>query len=263
MEQGFFSNKLNQFLGALVLLATFLALLSYTLLNLQKSEYTDPMPPMISVSGEGEVLAIPDVGQFSFSVQAEADTAEVAQTESGVAVNSILDYLREQGIEDKDIATENYNLWPRYRWEERICLEGVSCPGPERVQDGFEVNQTIRVKVRDTDLAPSIIAGVGERGATNISRLNFTIDDVDALREEARALAIDDAQAKAAILADQLGVQILQLASYNENRGYIPSPYMLDRAMSADAEEAGYGGAELPVGEESTTVTVNLTYRVR
>jgi uncharacterized protein YggE len=263
MESGLFSNKLNQFLGALVLVSAFFALLSYTLLNFHKSDFVNPVPATISVSGEGEVLAVPDIGQFSFTVSAEAEDASTAQEESGTKVNEIIAYLREQGIEDKDIKTENYNLWPQYRWEERVCPAGSYCPPGERIQDGFEVSQTIRVKVRDTDEAGAIIAGVGERGATNISNLNFTVDDTDALRAEARNLAIADAKAKAELLASQLGVEIVQLSSYYEDRGYNPGPYAFERSMSADMEEGGFGGAETPVGEEGTMVTVNLTYQIK
>ena len=130
--------------------------------------------------------------------------------------------------------------------------------------DGFEVTQTVSVKVRQTDEAGGIIAGVGERGATNISSLNFTIDDTDELTAEARAAAITDAQEKAQVLAKQLGVQIMRLANYSEAGGGY-QPYYNDRAMSldGDATEEAFGGAKMPVGEESTKVQVNLTYEVK
>lgn len=240
-----------------------LALGSYAKLNFEKIEYLSPMPATITVTGEGELFAVPDIGQFSFSVMAESEDVTAAQELSGTKVNSILEYLREQGIEDKDIKTLNYNLYPRYRYEERICPLGSYCPPGERVQDGFEVNQTVQVKVRETDKAPSVIAGVGERGATNISGLEFTIDDVEVLRKEAREKAIVDAQEKAAVLANQLGVKIVRLTSYNEQGGGY-EPYYKAAAMAMDMEEAaGFGGAELPMGEEGTKVEVSVTYEVR
>ena len=264
MNSGLFNNKWNVILGGLVLVAAILALLSVTVINLQKTDFLNPVPATISVSGEGEVFAVPDIGEFSFTVNAKADDAATAQEESGTKVNEILAYLKESGIEEKDIKTQNYNLWPQYRWEERICPAGSFCPPGERVEDGFEVSQSISVKVRNTDEAGGIIAGVGERGATNISGLNFTIDDPEALRAEAREAAIKDAKQKAKELARQLGVEIVQLSSYYEDQGYSPTPYFFEaRAMSMDASEESFGGAELPMGEESTVVTVNLTYQVK
>lgn len=257
----YFSEKYARLLMSLTLLAAIVALASYAYVNFEYSSGYE-YEATISVSGEGEVLAVPDVGQFSFSVNAEGETAAEAQELSGTAINEILAYLREQGIEDKDIKTQNYNLYPRYRYEERVCPLGSYCGPGERVQDGFEVSQSVSVKIRNTDEAGAIIAGVGERGATNISSLNFIIDDEEALRVEAREMAIADAKEKAKKLAKELGVDLKRIVSfYEDSYNY---PYYEARAMSFDmAEDGGFGGAELPMGEESTSVSVNITYEIR
>ena len=264
METGFFSNKQARLLGLLTLLMLIIALGSYAMVNFEKLESLDLNPATISVSGEGEMLAVPDVAQFSFSVTAKEDTANAAQEASGTKIDAILAYLAEQGIEEKDIKTQNYNLYPNWRYEERVCLSNSFCPPGERVQDGFTVSQSVMVKVREVDRAGEIIAGVGEREATDISSLNFTVDDTDALKEEARAKAIADAKAKAEVLAEQLGVRIISIAGYYEGGGDFGPVYAESRALAFDsAEDEGFGGAKLPVGEESTKVTVNITYKVR
>ena len=144
-------------LGPLTLLMAIIAMASYATLNFYKVDFLNPTPATISVSGEGEVMAVPDVGQFSFAVKAEAEDAATAQEESGLKINEIISYLKEQGIEDKDIKTQNYNLYPTYRYEDKICPVGTYCPR-ERVEDGFEVSQTVQVKVRNTDDSGKIIA---------------------------------------------------------------------------------------------------------
>ncbi len=257
----FFSNRYAKLLTLLTLAAAIIALLSYAWVNFEYTTTSD-YEATISVNGEGEVLAVPDIGQFSFSVKAEADTATEVQEVSGTAINEILAYLREQGIEDKDIKTQNYNLYPRYRYEEKICPFGSYCGQGERVEDGFEVSQSVSVKVSDTDQAGAIIAGVGERGATNISSLNFIIDDIEALQTEAREMAINDAKEKAERLAVQLVVKLTRIVNFYENEGR-ESYYMERSVMAMDASESGFGGAELPMGEESTKVTVNITYEIR
>jgi uncharacterized protein len=263
MDANFFNSKPMRILGSLTLFMVILALGSYASLNFEKINFLNPTPATITVSGEGEVLAVPDIGEFSFAVNAEADTATAAQEQSGTKINQILSYLEAQGIAEKDIKTQNYNLFPRYRWESKVCPVGSYCPGGEQVQDGFEVTQTIRVKVRETDMAGAILAGVGERGATNISGLNFTIDDPEALQAEARAKAIADAKTKAGILADQLGVQVVRLVAYSEN-GSVYEPKFTARTFALDAsDEESFAGAELPVGEDSTTARVSVTYEVK
>lgn len=263
MESGLFNSKCGQFLGSLTLVAAICALGSYALLNLQKSDFINPMPATISVTGEGEVLAVPDIGQFSFSVEAEGVDAAEAQEASGTKINAIISYLQEFGVAEKDIKTQNYNLYPKWRYEEQVCPVGTFCRG-ERVQDGFSVSQSVMVKVRDTEQAGEIISGVGELGATNISSLAFTTDDTDVLKAQARTLAIEDAKEKAQILATDLGVELLQISSYYEENNYY-EPYYDTRMMAMEDGMGGaeFGGPELPMGENSTTVRVNLTYQVQ
>ena len=258
-----FSNTPMRMLGGLAVFMLLVALGSYASLNFEQIKYLDTTPATISVTGEGEVLAVPDIGQFTFSVQAEADDAAAAQEESGTKINTIVAFLKESGVEDKDIKTVNYNLYPRYRWEERLCVSGVYCPPGEQIQDGFEVNQSIQVKIRNTDDASAIITGVGEREATNISGLDFVVDDTDALAAEAREKAITDAKEKAVKLADDLGVRLVRIMGYYEDGNqYMPEPYQA-RAMSFDmAEESGFGGAALPMGEDKTAARVTITYEI-
>lgn len=264
METTFFNSKMGRLLGSLSLAMLILALGSYALLNINELDSSADMVATISVNGTGEVLAVPDIGQFSFSVNADGETADAAQEASGTKINAILAYLKEQGVEDKDIKTANYTLYPKYRYEERVCAFNSYCPPGERIEDGFEVDQTVTVKIRETDKATTIIAGVGEQGATNISGLDFTIDDMEALRTEAREKAIADAKEKAETLAQQLGVRLVRIVSYYENNGNYPEPYYDTKVMTMEAtESAGFGGAELPVGENSTTASVSITYEIK
>lgn len=263
MQNGLFHTGPMRVLVALTLLMVIIALGSYATLNFTQVDFLNPSPAVISVSGEGEVTAVPDIGQFSFSVNAEGEDVVLVQEESGAKINAILAYLAEQGIEDKDVKTQNYNLYPRWRYEERLCEGFGYCPPGKQVQDGFEVNQTVSVKVRDTQTAGTIIAGVGERGATNISGLNFTIDDPEALQAEARALAIADAQEQAVLLAKQLNVRVVRIVNFSEDgRGYYPQPFET-KAMAFDmAEESASVTPDLPVGEQTTRAQVSITYQV-
>jgi len=261
--QSLFTNTPMRILGGLTVFMVFLALASYASLNFERIKHLETIPATISVSGEGEVVAVPDTGQFTFSVQAEAETADAAQEQSGTAINEIIAYLTESGVAEADIKTTSYNLWPRYEWmRNQVCPAGAQfCPEGQRVQTGFEVNQTVEVKVRDIEAASRLLTGVGERGATNISSLNFVVDDTEALKAEARAAAIADAQAKAVELAEDLGVQLVRVAGYRENNNQHGHPQPFEaRAM---ADEAGFGGPELPVGEQETTAQVTITYEIR
>ncbi len=263
MGNSFFSSKQNQTLGTLVMVAAIVALAAYAYQAFTKDDNFGMGPTSISVVGKGEVISVPDIAQFSFSVRGEGADAAIAQEASGTIINAVMAYLAESGVEDRDIKTEGYNMYPKYRYDEKPCAFGSYCPPGEQIADGFEVTQTITVKVRETEAAGAILAGVGAKGATDISGLSFTIDDEDVLKDEARTLAIADARAQAEKLADDLGVTLVKMMSYYEDQPYNPTPYYGMESDMAFKSEAAFGGAEIPMGEGTITSTVNLTYEIK
>lgn len=223
----------------------------------------------ISVEGVAEVTAVPDIGAFHFTVEAEDADVAVAQETSGEKINAIMEYLKtEGGIEEKDIKTTGYNTYPRYEYERTNCTFG-DCSS-ERVLKGYVVTQSVSVKVRDTQKAGALISGVGSRGATNLSGLSFEVDDLEGKKEEARLAAIADAKGKAKRLADELGVRLGDIVSFNDgNYGGYPMPMMAEtRAMDGDMmfDEAVSEKAfapEIAVGEDTITARVTLVYKIK
>lgn len=260
-SQPFLSLWYVRALIVIVLIGIVASLGAYTKLTLREAKYGQYGATSITVRGEGEIMATPDIGTFSFSVMSEGADAATAQSASAEKINAILSYLEESGVEEKDIKTQNYYLNPKYRYEERVCPINTYCPPGEPILDGYTVTQSVEVKVRDLDAAGNLISGVGERGATNISQLQFTIDDESALRAEARAKAIEDARQKAEALAEDLDVSIVRFMSYYEEEAYPYYGYGGDAMMAR--EEAAMVSPKLPTGENATMVTVNVTFEVK
>ena len=53
---------------------------------------------VISVSGEGEVFAVPDIAEISFSSQVKKKTVAEAQREVTSTMNSAIDFLKKSGV---------------------------------------------------------------------------------------------------------------------------------------------------------------------
>ena len=217
----------------------------------------------ISVSGEGEVFAVPDTAVFSVTVLEKAKEVKDAQDAATKKSNDIIAYLKQGGIEDKDIKTADYSVNPDYEWKQSACPQGVFCPPGKQVLVGFQVSQTLSVKVRDTKKAGDLLSGVGSRGATEVSGLSFEIDDEDALKAEARDEAIAQAKDKAEALAKSLGVSLVRVVGFSEGGGGGPIYYAKSAMM-----ETGLGGAasiapEIPVGENRIVSNVNIVYEIR
>lgn len=212
----------------------------------------------ITVSGTGDVVVKPDIATVSFSVTAENLDVSKAQTESATKINKIIDFLKTKGVEDKDIKTTNYNIYPRYNYV------GATSYYPytgKQVLAAYVVSQTVEVKIRKIADAGAILSGVGEFGVTDVSGLSFTVDNQDTVKDQARALAITDAKTQAKVLADGLGVKLVKITSFSENGNY-PIAYGGGYAGISLAKEASVV-PQVPTGENKITSTVSITYEIK
>lgn len=221
-----------------------------------------PISNSITVSGQGEIFAVPDIATFTFSVVEEAKTVKEAQDEATRKINSALELLEMKGIEERDIKTTSYNLYPRYEFV-RSGVSSIKYPNGRRELTGYEVNQSITVKVRDTEKAGEILADIGAAGVSNVSGLQFTIDDEEELQREARKEAIEKAKEKAKELANDLGVSLVRVVNFSESgAGTRPVFRAFDTAIALESSVGG-SAPEIPVGENKIVSNVNITYEIR
>ncbi|MBI3634118.1 MAG: SIMPL domain-containing protein [Candidatus Yonathbacteria bacterium] len=219
----------------------------------------------ISVSGEGEVLAVPDIATISFGVREEAKKVSDAQNKVSAKMKTTLTAVRKLGVPDKDIKTQNYNSYPKYEWQDGAvsCLS-LNCPPPrpnKQVLTGYEVSQSVTITVRNLDLVNGLVDTLGTAGVTDMNGPNFAIDKQDELKTEARKQAIDKARAKAYVLARDLGVSLVRVVSFSEGQNYP----IYARTMMAEGVGVSKDAStpELPQGEEKITSQVTVTYEIR
>lgn len=255
------SEKIKNYLGIAIIIVVLVfayATISYV------STYSKSIEPSsfrsFSVSGEGKIVAIPDVAQFTFSVidQGGLNIADL-QKKNTQKTNNAIEFLKSNNIEEKDIKTQSYNLTPRYQYFS--CPRDVSapCPPPEIV--GYTVTQTVLVKIRDFNKIGNVLAGVIENGANSVSQLSFTIDDPTSLENQARTEAIAKAKEKAKLVAKAGGFSLGRLLSIEE--GFVPGP-IFAKGIGGDF---GVGTEALPPptiepGSQEITVNVTLKYEI-
>ena len=211
----------------------------------------------IVVSETGEVYTRPDLALISFSVSIEKENIAEAMLENTEKMNSVIEYMKGQNIEEKDLKTTNFVIYPRYEYRQSQSYPYI--PTGERVLAGYVVEQTLEVKIRDLEKIGGIIQGANEKGANQTGNLQFTIDNQKELKKEARAEAIEKAKEKAKELASQLGVKLVKITSFSES-GVFPRPLYLETTKS------GLGGADesfqIESGENKVEVTVSITYEI-
>jgi uncharacterized protein YggE len=234
------------------------------------SAYSRSVVPSASfaVTGESRVTVVPDVAQFSFGIVTEGGKDISALKKDNTAkANAAIDYVKSQGIDPKDIETQNYNISPRY--QNFSCPPVVysagsaaSSPCPPSQIVGYTINQNITVKVKDFDKIGEIISGVTERGANNVSDLSFTVKDRDKAENEARGKAIAKAKEKAKELAKAGNFRLGRIVSIQES-SYAPSPYNRVYGMGgAEAMDVKSIAPSIQPGSDEIVSQMTITYAI-
>ena len=222
---------------------------------------------VISFSGHGEVSAVPDIANVDFTIEKDAKTVKEAQANVAAVESKALDFLKANNVAVKDIKTTNSSFYPKYEYvvdtkAGTACTPYGCSPQPgKNVITGYTATESISVKIRNTDDAGKIIEGLGTVGVSNLNGPNFAIDKEDALKDNARKLAIDEAKSKANKLAKDLGIRLGKITSFNEGGNY-PTPMYSAKAMMTDSVVAS-APAQLPVGENLITSDVTITYQIK
>ncbi len=259
-----YSKKIGQFIVVtLGLLSLFLLVKVFADLKRLPRAGNEVYPQStIMVSGEGEAYAIPDIASFNFTVTETSESVQSAQEAMNTKVNAALSSLKSFGVDEKDIKTISYNVYPKYEWNQPPCVYGMSCPSGKSELVGYEASQTILVKVRDTKKAGDLVGAIGALKISNVSGLDFTVDNKDEFIAQARAEAIKKAKEQAKTMAKQLGVKLGKVMYINEQGNYMPM-YYGGAYMEKDMGMGGANQASLPVGENRITSQVTITYEIK
>ena len=227
------------------------------------------MSNTITIAGKGEVDAVPDIAQFTFGVSQDGKTPTEAQQKVTDKMNPIIDKLKSMGIDEKDIQTTDYQLYPKYEYQSQVCPMGASAggapvycpPNGRQVLNGYTETHNIAVKVRDVTKAGDVVAAVTALGITDVSGINFIVDKQDEKVQEARRLAIADAKAKADVLARDLGVHIVSIVSFNDSGNNYPI-YATMGAMAKDSAAPAAPAPNIPQGQNKITSNVSIVYAI-
>jgi uncharacterized protein len=206
----------------------------------------------ISISGHGEVSAVPDHAVITIGVISSAVTAREALDANTKAMSDLMAVLKKAGIEEKDFQTANFSVGPRYNYDNNNSGQ------PPKVV-GYDVNNTLMVNVRKVADLGGLLDVAVSSGSNLINGITFSVAKPDAMLDEARKLAVADARRKAEIYAAAGGFALGDILTITEGTNVgAPPPVFYGRAAKAEA-------ADVPIaqGEQSLTVDVSITYAIK
>ena len=203
------------------------------------------------MTGVGRVTAEPDVAILNLGVEVQAATVARARSEAAEAMDDVRASLDRNGVEDTDIQTQFFNIFPQFDFESRT---------PEIV--GYTVSNQLEVKVRDIDTVSDVFDDAITAGgdAIRVNGVRFTIDEPEQFFAEARRLAVEDARDRAEQLADLAGVNLGEALSISESSGGgSPAPF---EAFDGRITAPSTGGVGIAPGEGEIVLTVFALYSV-
>ncbi len=207
-------------------------------------------PGMLSVSGHGESRVAPDQVMISLGVTTQAPTAAEAMRTNSERQQSVLDTLKQAGVDEGDIQTSGLSLNPMMNYPASGAAPSI---------EGYMAQNLLTVRVTEIARAGEVLDSIVSAGANEMQGIRFVRDDSQATEDEALKLAVDDATHRAQIMAEAAGVELGPIMRIGEPKAQMippPEPMMM-RAMSADAE-----AKSIPVegGEVAFTADVDVTF---
>ena len=216
----------------------------------QDSRATIEPIPQIAVTGRGEVKVSPDRATIQVSVQTRAVSAAAAASENATKQQSVLTALRTLGIQNDQLSTINYNVYPEQRYNQ----------GKEPVIVAYNVTNTILVDVRKLNQVGPVIDAALSHGANMIAALQFYASNTETARRSAIATAIEkaraDAEAAARAAHGSLGSLLeINIGAYSPPP---PRPMMMARVAGGVAQ---MDSTPINPGEETLSVEVSTRWR--
>jgi len=199
----------------------------------------------VSVSGEGIIQIAPDVAYVTLGVETSDKEMTVAQDANKDMMNDIIDELLRLGIEEKDIQTQYYSVYPDYQWRE-----------DRSVLVGYRVSNQVRVRIANIDDTGMVLDAVADKGANIVNGIQFTVSDAKEAYNKALELALKDAEDKAKLMMGYFGFQDLTPVAISEgSQGYPSVLYGAKDMMESASRSTPISGGQMEI-----RAMVNVTF---
>jgi len=217
---------------------------------------------VVSVSGVGTVMALPDSVQMQISIYRIARTTRQAQEEVSVRVKQALAILENAGIESRNINTASLRFSPEYDWSgsRRISIG-------QKAEQGISFSIGINAGEDGTEPVSNIIDQLIQIDGITLQQMNFSVKNTDELFVRSRELAYQKALEKAEQYANLSGMRITGTLSITEEGAshvYPVNRALNNRAMALSREMDYAGGSTaLPTGELEITSRIVIDFLMK
>jgi uncharacterized protein YggE len=177
----------------------------------------------------------------------KAQAVEQLNEKTEIVVNQIKDF----GIDEKDIKTQNLNLWQN---EEPYIEEGVT----RYKEDEWYASYSLEVTLRDLDKSKELTSLLTSVESANLWGPNLSVDQDLVDYDELLTLAIEDAREKAEKMASSVGRKVGKVLEIQEGEANHQGTIGLMEARSGLG-----GGAPVEPGSSEVSRSVTVTFELK
>lgn len=206
------------------------------------------------VAGEGKVSVTPDVARLTFGVQQTGESLKQVQGDVNAKTKTLTAVFKKLGIEEKDIKSTSYNIYPQYDYTNGQKITG------------YQISTDYEVVIKDFDKVNDAIVAGTAAGANIVRNISFDLNDSVKIEKtnEARAKAVGDAKTKAEGLAKAAGITLGKIVNVSENQRWDTRPDVLkNMGVVKTAEEVSITQPEIQPGQTEVNVSVSISYELR
>ena len=210
----------------------------------------------ISVSGEGRVAVAPDVAVLRLGVEADASTVAEASAKAATAMDGIMASLKRNGVAEKDIRTQNFNITQLTRYDDKQQRQIVL---------GYRVSNQVSAQLRDLSKVGAAIDDAAKAGGdlTRVQGISFQVSNPTAAVTQARDQALKDALGKAQQIAKALNAKVGKPISVSESGGAVP---LIEKSfdMRSGAAAPAFAAPPTPIspGESEVRTSVYIVFAI-
>lgn len=208
----------------------------------------------ISVSGDGQVFAKPDMVEINVGFQELASTSKDALDKVNSKVDQAMKILKNNNIPDTDITTNNISVNTEYDYSTAT-----------RKIIGQRASQSMSVKVKKIDAkAAKAVKIIDELSAIDNIQMNgisFDIEDKTQLFTKARELAYNKAQQKAQELASLSKTKLSKPISISDSTFDItPVPMTTNVAQFKSMAVDSANQTQIATGQMGITANLSIVW---
>lgn len=201
--------------------------------------------PQVTVSGEGKIMATPDIAIIEIGVENSGKDPKEVKALNDATIEKAIKYIKKFNIPATDFQTSQINLFKNYDYEKK--------------KSTYQASQTICITLKDLSKYNAFMTDVTESGVNSINGITFKSSKMESLEVQGRILAVLNAKKKAEDFASALNQKIgkaVLISDVSNNNG----PHVAYGRMEMKAMDMGVPRETLAIGQIEVLVNVNVSF---